>query len=148
MFAWHSGDVTSCYFGIQAGFANPVASASPFHNTFVGYQVDKAFNGANGGDNTAMGYLALTANVGNNGLTFYGNQNVAIGAYALTTLNPGLIAFNNLGNNNTAVGWSALKMFNPASAWNPAINTAVGSQSLMNTDTGRPKTQPWATKLC
>lgn len=131
---WTNGDITSLYSGVGAGFGYSNSLSSPnYHNTFAGYEADAAFAGTGAEENTAFGYLALTANVGSG--TSYGTKNVAVGAYALTSLTSTVNA-NGVGSSNTAVGWSALKSFNPPTAAYDAANTAVGSRALMNTTYG------------
>jgi hypothetical protein len=133
------GDITSAYLGVGAGFiplnTNASLSSPNFRNTFVGYDADVAFGASGTGamENTAMGYQALTANVGSS--TSYGTKNVAVGAYALETM-ASTVATASLGNSNTALGWGALELFNPRKYTNVYPNTAVGSRALMNADTG------------
>ncbi len=116
MFLWHSGDTTSVYCGIHAGYSTPHASSAASYNTFVGNQTGINFAGTGGIWNTAVGYNALLKNTGGvSGSNYYGCKNVAIGDFALESLTSNL-TYNGFGNSNTAVGWAALQLFTPVSA--------------------------------
>jgi hypothetical protein len=79
MFLWHSGDTTSVYCGIHAGYSTPQAFSVVSYNTFVGNGADINYAGSGGIWNTAVGYDALTSNTGGvSGSNYYGCKNVAV----------------------------------------------------------------------
>jgi hypothetical protein len=135
-FAWHSGDTTSAYIGIHAGYSTPQVSAKASYNTFVGNQTGINFAGTGAIWNTAVGYEALTSNTGGvAGPSTYGCKNVAMGDFALQSMQSTLAVLG-VGSSNTAIGWAALQLFNPYRYSNCYANTALGSMALNRTDTG------------
>lgn len=101
---------TSTSFGVNALATNTGANNTAFGVNALRLNTDK-------GDNTAIGYNALTANVGSTG---DGTRNTAVGSGALATLNGGTL--------NTAVGFNALNSTGTLSQF----NTAVGAFALRN----------------
>jgi hypothetical protein len=82
-------------------------------NAFLGFAGNTSMTG---GNNTAAGIYALSANT-------TGNENTATGAYALS--------FNNTGASNNADGWAALYLNTTGS-----YNTAMGTNALYSNTTG------------
>lgn len=108
-----SGDVsTNTAFGVSALLVSNTSSSS-YDNTAIGYLALTA--NTNGINNTAVGSNALSANT-------TGSYNTALGVAALDSVEGGLL--------NTAIGYRAL--FKSTASY----NTAVGSQALLNTTSG------------
>ncbi|HTB32541.1 MAG TPA: tail fiber domain-containing protein, partial [Bacteroidia bacterium] len=133
MFLWHSGDPTSVYCGIQAGFTNSsTASAGPYYNTYTGYEAGEAFNGSGGQSNSFMGAYAGKSNTS-------GAQNCALGEKAFYT--------NTTGTENVAVGVQSVYLMAGGTAdvgvgfWalhsdTTGTNTATGYDALMDNTKG------------
>lgn len=126
-----TGSLSTTQDAIINGLTIGKGSGSLTSNTALGYQ---ALISSSGDNNVAVGYRALTANVG-------GSENVAVGRLALQVNTTGAancaigdiaLGSNTTGDNNMALGPYAL--FNNISGDN---NTAMGTQALNNNTVGQ-----------
>lgn len=125
----------SLSYGQEASTTGAPATTPKYDNVTTGYKIGGnvvlTMPGGATGDNTALGYLAFTANT-------TGTQDTALGYDALNGNTTGhantaagyeALLWNTTGYNNTAFGWQALVNNHLAGR-----NTAVGVEALHNND--------------